>query len=544
MNELSRYIEKMLKSRFPQSYLLSSNDFIRFTKSIDLDLDIQDLEFFDKVGIIKPALRLRRRKVSGNFPKYEIVSSDIFSFQGYYENGQIELVRDEYQVWETYKDGMENKTILYYHPFQFLPLRRLTMGLVPRLKAANLEKIKNIQELFESIKNFARDGLATSKKSYEEFWIPRIGLLILLDEAYVPLVKPFKVNIYSNSRSYFNEWNDWRLNEFIPQHILKNSNLSIEQIKGWYEGVATEGEWMDPLSKWFVLQRIIKESMKMRLKGPALFAQHCYKLARMLSYFVYDLTGEKLYDPDDIMDGNGHGQWKSRVYGDPFDYTSKKTQKRILDTFLIDRPFRVGIIFEGDAEQVVIEAIIKALRIDKERDGFFLYNAKGQKNIIRNLKSLYDISTKEDIELFLILDNDEDASRIKDQLKNFVNIENITIWKRDFEYDNFGLNNVINNMNDILKSKGYKPISQKVTSNLLNTSNKVLMNIISGIVYKENGVKLKDILSKRELAERLIRERSMEIEKERFEGDGWNPKLPIENVLNEIFHKFPAISFS
>jgi hypothetical protein len=418
------------------------------------------------------------------------------------------------------------------------------MGLVPKLKPVSLERIKNFQELFEKVKSETLIGIAGSKKSYEEFWIPRIGLLIMLDEAYGPLVKPFKLNIYSNHKAQVEQWNKWRQSVFNPRDILKNSNLTIENVKELYEGVATEGEWMDPLSKWFVLQRIIKESVKMKLKGTALYAQHCYQIAKMVYYFIYDLTGEKMYEPDDIMNGNGHGQWKSRVYGDPFDYTTKKTQKRILDIFLIDRPFRAGIVFEGDTEQVVIESILTALRVNKEKDGFFLYNARGQKNIIYNLKSLYDISKKEDIELFLILDNDERAACVKDELKNLINRQNIKIWKKDFEYDNFGIDTLVNNLNANLVTKGYRVVSTSDIKQLLKKSNKVLMNVVSNAVFRENGVKLDDILSKSELAKKLIAARVLEIEEERFEGNGWNPKLPIEKVLNEIFHKIPSISFS
>jgi hypothetical protein len=150
----------------------------------------------------------------------------------------------------------------------------------------------------------------------------------------------------------------------------------------------------------------------------------------------------------------------------------------------------------------------------------------------------------EDIELFLILDNDEDAKHIQDQLKNFIKSENIKIWKKDFEYDNFGPEIILNELNDILKGKGFRKISKEEVSDLLNKSAKVLMNAISNKVYQENGVKLHEVFSKRELAEKLISARSVEIEKERFEGDGWKPKLPIEIVLNEIFHKFPSVSFS
>lgn len=88
----------------------------------------------------------------------------------------------------------------------------------------------------------------------------------------------------------------------------------------------------------------------------------------MISYFYFDLTGEKLPDPDDITD-NDKGKWKEYVYGTPFDYFTKKTQKRILDSYLIDRLFQFGIIVEGDSEETAIDIICQALRIDKNREG-------------------------------------------------------------------------------------------------------------------------------------------------------------------------------
>jgi hypothetical protein len=239
MKDLSKYAEILLKSKFPQSYLLNSNDFVRFIESIGLNLNIKDLEFYDKVGIMEPILKLRRPKVREIIPKYEMISSDIFSSKNYYKDGFIELIKDDYEPWETYKDEMEDTVILYYHPFQFLPLRRLTMGLDIVLKPGYFENVKDFQISLQSIKERVTKHIESSKKSYQLFWIPRIGLLILLDEVYGPLVKPFKVNIYSDRNSYPRKWNEWRQNQSIPREILKVSGLSIEEIKEWYDGIAT-----------------------------------------------------------------------------------------------------------------------------------------------------------------------------------------------------------------------------------------------------------------------------------------------------------------
>lgn len=65
MKELSKYIELMPNSKLPQSSFLSSNDLSQFVHGIEIHLNTKDLEFYDKVGVFKPALRLKKPKMTG-----------------------------------------------------------------------------------------------------------------------------------------------------------------------------------------------------------------------------------------------------------------------------------------------------------------------------------------------------------------------------------------------------------------------------------------------------------------------------------------------
>ena len=282
--------------------------------------------------------------------------------------------------------------------------------------------------------------------------------------------------------------------------------------------------------------------MLLRLKSVAFQAQQCYQIAWMLANFIYDQTGEKMHEPDDIMDGDGHGAWKKQVYGDPFDYTTIKTQKEILDKFLIDRPFRAGIIFEGETEKIVIESILKSLRVNKERDGFFIYNAQGQSNIAQNLNALYDLANLEKIDLFIITDNDGDATKIKNKLSKKIKSKSIRIWKGDFEEDNFGVDAVLHEVNTKLKDRKLKRVEKTQVTKMLNRLS--LMRAIDTICKKENGRKLDDLVSKKMLAKKLLTKRLREIEKERTSSSGWKPKLPIEKFLKDVFQTMPRTTFS
>jgi hypothetical protein len=124
----------------------------------------QKLEFFDRTGIIKPVVRLRRQKKENNFPKYEMTVTDIFTLKEYYyKTGSLELY-NEYEPWSNYRDEFEENTILFYHPFQFLPMRRLTMGLSFYFGAESLERLQNIEQSFQraiySVRGIGIQGLS------------------------------------------------------------------------------------------------------------------------------------------------------------------------------------------------------------------------------------------------------------------------------------------------------------------------------------------------------------------------------------------------
>ena|SRR4029078_3408063 len=97
----------------------------------------------------------------------------------------------------------------------------------------------------------------------------------------------------------------------------------------------------------------------------------------------------------------------------------------------------------------------------------------------------------------------------------------------------------VEGVNKILRIKGYKEISLSEVDFRLSNNQEVLMKIISDTTRRENNKRLEDIVSKKNLAETLMENRLIEIEKERNDEKGWEPKLPIELVLKNIFRKIP-----
>ena len=536
---VSRYMEILLKSDFLQFKLLSPEQFVKFLSDRGIKLTIKELEYYDKKEIVRPALRLSSPEISLPNERYRFLGRNSFFMHYYYVCGLIELPREgDFKPWEHYK---ERAIELYYHQYQFVPIRRLLVGNDIVLKPGFFEVEHDYQRLLDREREFLRERIRITQIASKKWW-PKVGLLMILQEAYgLYSFGSFILNPEVESNSFFEKWRLWRLTRFVPENIKKTSNLEIEEIREWYNLLCHLGYDTDPLSEWFVLQQIISNAKKNKLTDKALIAQEYYKLARMVALFIYDLTKEKMPDPDDQMDGSG-GTWKSEIYGEPFDYNNKQSQKRILDNYLIRRPYRIALVYEGDTENFVIRSIFDALDVDHDNSGIFLHNAEGQGNIQQYVNSFAPLAKADEIDIFLILDRDMNWQRIIEDFKRqrFIKDNMYHIWQRDFESDNFEIGRVIDTVNTMLKEKNQKEIKKEEVIQKLSNPSIGLMKAVSDVVWDVNESKLSDLVSKVDLAKKLIEPRIAEIRIER-DNKAWKPILPIEQQLYKIFDIIPRV---
>jgi hypothetical protein len=265
-------------------------------------------------------------------------------------------------------------------------------------------------------------------------------------------------------------------------------------------------------------------------------AQDYYRLARMVSLFIHDLTKEKMPDPDDLLDGS-KGQWKPNLYGEPFDYQSKQTQMRIRDKFLVDRRYRIAVIYEGETEHAVIETIFDALEIDPERDGVFVWNARGQGNIEKRLYAFAKLAKASEMSIFLILDRDGNWEKIIKDFKEdkFIGDEECYVWNIDFESDNFTIDEVLQVINHRLNQRSLRRVEKEHVEYRMKKFGVGVTKAIADVIWDNNDVKFDDIISKPELGRILIEPRISGIKIE-YNSGKWSPVLPIEKVLKKVFH--------
>lgn len=178
---ISKYMEMILNSEFQNAHLLTADEFIKYLEDMEIYLSKERLEFYDEKGLLRPALRYKEPNLKGPNVIRFVNGPIIIEMQQNCD--MVEFPKDnDYRPWSEYATDNE-KTIQYYHPFQFIPVHKLDRRFNKVLGPKKLEALSEItkEELEKWKKNLAHD-IETSQKAMVDAWIPRIGLLMLLEE--------------------------------------------------------------------------------------------------------------------------------------------------------------------------------------------------------------------------------------------------------------------------------------------------------------------------------------------------------------------------
>jgi hypothetical protein len=154
-------------------------------------------------------------------------------------------------------------TWLFYHPYQILQIDHIPFDINYPLKTHRIETLSNKQNL-AAICDQVNQSIEQTKK-FQSNWIPRVGLLILLDDYYGRGVKKnIPVNAFdpvsaTEKRLHLRNW----AKTFSPVHTMMLCGMKIEQLEEYYTGLSLDARKIDPISEWFLLQRLIKNQGSM-----------------------------------------------------------------------------------------------------------------------------------------------------------------------------------------------------------------------------------------------------------------------------------------
>lgn len=539
MKNIQDFMRYQLDNNMLQFELLMPDRFLDYLKKRGIYISLQELEYYDKLELLRPVLRIRRLenedKESPN--KYAMLVTDSYSVKRYYDGGMVDFPKEnDFVAWKEYRLGRENNVELFYHPYQLLLITRIRELAIINMRLDFFET-QDLAQKLNKHKEIKLDRIKCFKENLEHY-NSQIGLLILLQGPYGSLFR-FDFFDKDNKESIYEKWVIWRNNEFNPSDILEICKLSINDVNKFFDWMCTSAVSIDPLSHWYDLMQLIKKELRNRLQGSALLAQDYYEFARMLKDFLSDLKNEDVKYTNELMD-NTSGKWKEFTYGLtlPIEYDNTLHQKGIRDRFMIYRPNTVFLVYEGDTEDVVIRSIFQTQAINEKREGIVLFSAGGKGKIKKNLNLLARQLKEDNIDLFVILDGEPDCQGIIDRLieNGLLQADMYKIWQNDFESDNFGVDLVIKKINEIFNEHNLN-YTLSISEVHNNIGNKMLMTAISDIFFQKYKVKFDDVVSKKVLGEKLISQR---IEKMKLDKE-WKSESPLEDVILKLFKKYPRV---
>ena len=426
---------------------------------------------------------------------------------------------------------------MHYHQFQILQVK-------------NIFDSKKIQFMYfdsykkHDLEKIMADAIKQKKINDEQFdslllnETENIGLLMLLEEPYRFYGFGSIFLSYENDNR-FELWK-WR-KKFSAIQFLKNNGFSEKQIRMLHREFVIRAHRLDPLKRWYDLIRIMRLSTIEELEGDALTAQLYYGIIRMLAQFLYELTGEKMDEPDLFFDLI-RGEWKNDVYSNPFDYATRKTQRGIIRKFVGDHTTRLFILVEGDTEEKIIKKIFERLNISITDDGIHIIDCEGANNMAaKKLRETIRFANRDHIAMYVIADNEGNLkSQTKIMQGEIETAFGYHIWNTSFEEDNFGKRKVVALINSYLQKYGqnlsYEEIDaeQKTGKALVKSIEKAYNNKYRSTskhdLYMATGI------SKPDISLKLMESRIEEIAPDSNVGT----QTKIEKVLRVALDMIPS----
>ena len=249
--------------------------------------------------------------------------------------------------------------------------------------------------------------------------------------------------------------NQWSWEEEVRRWDAKRVEslfeLTPQKLRHAYETLAGSQSFLDPLQQWYPLVQFVSIAERKRLKGKALHAETLREGARMLRWLYQDLYGEELPPPNEV-----HGTVITHIPELKVRNDARRYLEFVVNQYGLNPQPKLVLIVEGASEKHLIHRVFDELfGFAPGQCGIELLvihgvgNATGNRRTdrFRAILRLIDYLHHHQTLVYLVLDNENDSSRLKDEARRARSIhgsrnritrpEYIRIWKASFEFDNF-----------------------------------------------------------------------------------------------------------
>ena len=431
--------------------LLGTDDFVRFCQDRDLRVDRARLLRLERLGLFAPVLRVRTPD-DESAPPFVV---PIREGGNWFERGW---------AWDTtantgthpIPEDNDPSQEAYYSIFQVgwldncLNMVSLEVHGDLYLQDARRPQIDDwlvhLEELVKSIRQ-------------HQFPTAVAWLCQAISNYYYPKTQGDGRFVRSGGRARDSDWMvvsalDWSWEheraKWNPAAVESVFELTQEKLKYAYGHLASMQAFSDPIEEWYPLVQFISLDKRQRLKGAALRSETLREGAHMLRWLYQDLYKETLPPPNEV---------NRTVIRHMPELSVRKDVRRHLEfvsnRFGVNPQPRVVLFVEGESEERIVG------RIFEEGFGFHtgtasievvnihgVGNATGDKkrDRFRAILRLIDYLHHHQSLCFLILDNENYSSRLKEEAMNASSIhgirnratpeDRIHIWNQTVEFDN------------------------------------------------------------------------------------------------------------
>lgn len=551
------------------SPLLHEDQFIAYCKDRGIPTSKEQLEQFEKLGIFYPIARVKYPRVKmkveysdnrtrckdlGVLREDEEWHGDVEeTYAGFYFNKDYAKPWLEegllwnpstrpFQEWETFKDdNFEREIESFYSVFQCYPLYHLNNHLSITVRAGDWTGSTKDQaeEMGRSIAKWAEKIVAALQESGVRGEVAA-DICQIISNRYYPKTQSDRRTFLLPKPIEYRDW-DWHeyCRQWNPETVRNSMGVTTEKLKSLYEVLVIDAQSVDPLAHWYDLVTFVSVYEKERLKGNALFAQSLYSMAKMISLFYEHLTGQKLRQPNEMME-----LWRARFYGKDVIENELAFLEFLTNQYHLNPRPTLILVVEGNGEEVIFPLLASELYgLSFPKMGIEVINLRGVdqfvgkkgENPYGTLERLIDYHHSKQSIVFLVLDRDNPrvkrvVSRLKNQTPCSIHSERkvtrsdyIHIWDKTIEFDNFSPAEIARTLT-VLSDNRYAFTEDEVIA-CKPTDNREGAGDLLGKLYKE---KLDYDLPKRKLLEMLC---------EHIRGCPRNEegeKRPIVKVLDNI----------
>jgi hypothetical protein len=456
--------------------LLATSKFVEFCKERGVGASEEQLERFERLGILFPIARVSWPRVKhkiefieertryrdhGILREGETWDGDLQEEWGRWRldgEGVVELLDEghlwdprsrPFEPWTNFRDESgETHTESFYSMFQCFPVEWKQMWLTGSIDTSIFVGLTERPAMFDQMISLGKETVAALQGLSREDEIAFVCQAV--SARYFPLTQTDRRTFVLQERSHIWDWHEF-IATWNATAIASAIGLTDKTLKDYHQTAGMIAKSRDPLEHWYQLVRFISVDKKKKLKGSAQFAQLLYATEYMLRMFAEEAFGSKLHPPDE-----GHTWKNSDFYGEGIPEDPLRHLEFVVNDYHLNPRPKLILVVEGPGEEVVIPRLaeqalgssLPTLGIEvRSLGGVGEFTGRKKLDKLGALEKLIDDYHFRQTVVFVMLDREGRVETVTNKLlaarsklypsRMLTCPEYLHLWQRSIEFDNF-----------------------------------------------------------------------------------------------------------